>query len=138
MATLPSAPVSGIAHGVSGDTELPLSTYIPEVPNEGQERCQSSDNSRETQRVLASPILREAQDKTNNPTSAAKLINTPIDPQSRTDAQSSGPHNVSQSLLSSERLPAILGYLSNRRITRASSLSTPTTSAISAFTASSK
>ena len=142
MATLSSAPVLGIAHGVSGDTELPLSTYVSEMPNGSQERCQNSDGSQEIQRVPSPPILQEAREQTNNnpniSISSAKLINTMTDSQSRSDAESGGPHNVSQSLLSSARLPATLGYLSNRRNARASSLSTPTSSAVPTFTASSK
>jgi hypothetical protein len=141
MSTISSAPVLGITHGVSGGTELPLSTCVSDTLNGSQERYQSSEDSQEIQHVPTSPILREAKEQTNNPdtsTSSAKLINRLSDPQSRTYAQHSGPHNGPTSLLSSERLPATLGYLSNRRNARASSLSTPTSSEIPTFTASSK
>jgi hypothetical protein len=142
MVALSSAPVSNIAHGVGESPELPLSNYVLEMPNGSQERCQSSDDSKEIQRVPASPIVQGAREQTNGnldiSTSSAKLRNTQTDPQSRTFAQSSGPHNVSQLLLSSARLPTTLGYLSNRGNTRANSFSTPTSSAVPAFTANSK
>ncbi len=139
MATLSPAPVIGNAHGVSGGTELPLSTYALETSSGSQERSESSDDSQEIQREYASSVSHEPQEQTNeNPdlfTPSAKPINTPTDPHSRTFVQSSAPHNVSRSLFSASKLPATLGYLSNRRNARASSLGIPTSSAIPIVTA---
>jgi hypothetical protein len=137
MATLSSMPVLSIACGVSGSTELPTPTHASEIPNESQERCRSRSNSQEIQHIPTSPVETQIKGKLDISTSSAIQINTLTDPESRAYAQSSRPYDISHSLPSSEHLPAGLGYLSNRRNARASSLSTPTSSSLPTFTASS-
>jgi hypothetical protein len=134
--TLSSVPVLGIAYGVSGSTELPTPTYASDIPNESQERCHSRGSSQEIQHIPTSPVETQTKGNSDISTSSAKL-NKLTDLESRAYAQSSRPYDISHSLLSSEHLPASLGYLSNRRNTRASSLSTPTSSSLPTFTASS-
>lgn len=132
-----SVPVLGIACGVSGSTEIPTPTHASEIPNESQERCHSRGSSQEIQYIPTSPVETQTKGNSDISTSSAKLINTLTDLESRAYAQSSRPYDISHSLLLSEHLPASLGYLSNRRNARASSLSTPTSSTLPTFTASS-
>ncbi len=141
MTALSSAPVEIITIGSNGDSALPLSTGIFDIANPSQRHSQSSAGARELQRVSASPMLPGVQDQTNENqernTSSSKLIQSRTDSQSGPYVQASISRNLSQSCPPSDNLPVNLGYLSNSTHARASSLSTPSSSAVPTFTASS-
>jgi hypothetical protein len=137
MATLSSAPVFGIANGVSESTILPALIHTKETQNKSQELCHSIGNSQEVQHVLTSPDGVQISGSPETSTSSVKSSNMLPEPHSRSYTHFSGPHDMSHPNHSSENLPASLGYQSTQRHCRASSPSTPSSPSLPILRASS-